>query len=451
MRKTSLNIAAGLSLASILLIMSVATAQTPELSPETSPSPSPAVSVSAVDEAAAALEQNRADLEAKQQEIKDLNGQITKLRSQHATTANEAAIIANQLSRLELGLKKAQLELKRTQLNIKAVERDRYKTADTVKSLSETIAARRAGLKEIIRLLYSREQTPLSRIFLQSGTLSGLLMERQQIKELQDKSMALVLELRQREGELKEQQQRLEEQAADLTHLAGLQSAQQADLNAQQQEQAVFLKAKRAEQVKFEQKIVEAEQARREIEQDVFTLKNAGVKLSLTQATDMAKLASKLTGVRAALLLGVLKVETNVGTNIGGGTFPDDMHPGSRDAFLRIAKKLGLDPYRTPISARPRSYQGWGGAMGPAQIMPATWETIEPRLVQLLGKALPNPYDMTDAFVATAVFLADRGATSRTGEYEAVNRYLAGPNWQRFTWYGDRVLAVAAEYEKTGL
>jgi hypothetical protein len=29
-----------------------------------------------------------------------------------------------------------------------------------------------------------------------------------------------------------------------------------------------------------------------------------------------------------------------------------------------------------------------------------------------------------------------------------VNRYLAGPNWQYFTWYGDRVLTVAKEYEK---
>jgi len=68
-----------------------------------------------------------------------------------------------------------------------------------------------------------------------------------------------------------------------------------------------------------------------------------------------------------------------------------------------------------------------------------------------MGKAAPNPYELTDAFVATALFLADRGATDRAKEYEAVNRYLAGPNWQRFTWYGDRVLAVAKEYEKEGL
>ena len=89
--------------------------------------------------------------------------------------------------------------------------------------------------------------------------------------------------------------------------------------------------------------------------------------------------------------------------------------------------------------------------MGPGQFMPATWETIEGRVAALSGKAQANPYELTDAFVATAIFLADRGATSQSQEYEAVHRYLAGPNWQRFTWYGDRVLAVAREYEKEGL
>jgi len=165
----------------------------------------------------------------------------------------------------------------------------------------------------------------------------------------------------------------------------------------------------------------------------------------------MAKFAGSVTGVRPALIMAVLKVETNVGTNLGSGVFPDDMHPGSRDAFLRITKKLGLDPQKAPISRRPRSMKGWGGAMGPAQVLPATWESIEGRIEQLMKKKPVNPYELSDAFVATAVFLADRGAANKANEYEAVNRYIAGPNWQYYTWYGDKVLAVAKEYEQQGL
>ncbi|MBI3251342.1 MAG: hypothetical protein HYZ62_00350, partial [Candidatus Andersenbacteria bacterium] len=151
------------------------------------------------------------------------------------------------------------------------------------------------------------------------------------------------------------------------------------------------------------------------------------------------------------LLLAVLKVESNLGANVGSGHYPDDMQPQSREAFLRITKSLGLDPLATPVSRRPKNYKGWGGAMGPAQIMPATWESIAPRLAQLLKKPVANPFELTDAFVATAVFLADRGAGSPALEYEAVNKYIAGPYWQYHTWYGDRVLAIAAEYAKQGL
>lgn len=88
--------------------------------------------------------------------------------------------------------------------------------------------------------------------------------------------------------------------------------------------------------------------------------------------------------------------------------------------------------------------------MGPGQIMPGTWERVEPTVARLMGKNTPSPFELSDAFVATAAILQGAGAASGN-EVEAVNRYFAGPNWQRFTWYGDRVLAVAKEYEARGL
>ena len=84
--------------------------------------------------------------------------------------------------------------------------------------------------------------------------------------------------------------------------------------------------------------------------------------------------------------------------------------------------------------------------MGPGQIMPGIWESIESEISNLTGNSLPSPYSLQDAFVGTAVILRNSGAAAGN-EYQAVNRYFAGGNWQRFTWYGDRVLAVAKEYE----
>lgn len=388
---------------------------------------------------------------AKQTEIAELNKKIEELSRQKDTTTHEASLIAAQVQRIKQQLEKAQLEITQTRRSIQDVAQQRTSTEQTVESLKNDLKDKREQLRSLIRLLYQREQVSLVAILLDQQSLSQALTERAAVEEIQDRSIATVKDLQAKETELRARQAELEQQQQDLQEFQQLLAAQEADLDARHDEQATFLSTKRSEQAKYEQRLKEAQDARQEIEQGLFQLKSSGVKLSLTEATDIARYASQLTGVRAAVLLAVLKVESNVGSNIGNGQFPDDMQPASREAFLRITAKLGLDPRTAPISARPRNYSGWGGAVGPAQIMPQTWETIEGRLSQLLKKPLPNPYELTDAFVATAIFLADRGATRPEGEQEAVGRYLAGPNWQRFTWYNDRVFAVAREYEKEGL
>lgn len=418
---------------------------------EVSPTPVVTEKATEIEAAVTELKKNQAELTSKKDEIAELDRKIKELNGKRDTTKAEADIINHQLSLLTSRLKEAQLELQQTQLNLRIVRQESVATGTNITTLQQDMEASKEELREILRLMYQHEHLSLMHVFFTRGSLSDLLAARAAYKQLQDQNIDLVNTLRERAEKLKQKQTELAEQQQDLGQLQELLASQQQNLNSQQVAQQQFLQAKRAQQLQYDQRLAEAKQAREEIARDVFTLKNAGVTLKLTEAKDMARYASKLTGVRAALLLGVLKVETNLGTNLGSGTYPDDMLPASREAFLRVTAKLGLDPKVAPISARPRSYQGWGGAMGPGQFMPDTWERIEQRVGELMHKNLPNPYELTDAFVATALFLADRGATTPAGEYEAVNRYLAGPNWQRFTWYGDRVLAVAEEYAKEGL
>ncbi len=409
------------------------------------------VEIKTVDEAVEKLTENQKKIQAKQEEIAALTQKIEELRGQRDSTATQADLIAAQLTRLTQQLQKAELELEKTQLNLRQVDAESKNTAKTIEEFEQQVIDKRQQLRALFRSLYEKEQESFLEMLLRSRSISDVLAERNAYEEVQQQTFSLVKQLQDQVTELEKEQVQLEEQRRELGQLSALLASQQAEVAENRAEQKQFLAAKRSEQLEYENLLAEAKQARQEIEQHVFTLKGSNIQLSLTTATDMAKLAGKLTGVRPALLLGVLKVESNLGNNIGGGKFPDDMQPQSREAFLRITSKLKLDPYTAPISARPRSYQGWGGAMGPAQIMPQTWETIEARVRSLMGKPLPSPYELTDAFVANAILLADKGAANPAQEYEAVNRYLAGPNWQRFTWYGDRVLAVAKEYEKDGI
>jgi len=397
-----------------------------------------------------ALPKTKEEIAAKEKEIADLDKKIRELKGQRDVTASEADIIAAQVEQLDGQLRKAQLELRATELTISKVQTERGDNEKTIEGLGTEIKQKRQQLEALLRSLYVQEQESVIRIFFSSLSFSEVLAQRAALSQLQEQTIKVVNEMKSQQADLEQKQQELAQQEQDLGQLQELLADQRNEIGYQQQEKNRFLQAKQNEQAQYENLIKEAQNARQEIEQQIFSLQSSGIEVSLNSAQDMANYAGKLTGVKPSLLMAVLKVESDVGNNIGSGKFPDDMQPASREPFLRITKKLGIDPYTAKIARRPASGKGWGGAIGPAQIMPATWEGIEPRLIQLTGKPTVNPYELADAFVATAIFLADRGATAPGGEREAVGRYIAGPNWQYYSWYIDKVMAVAAEYEKAG-
>ncbi|PIS17308.1 MAG: hypothetical protein COT59_01340 [Candidatus Nealsonbacteria bacterium CG09_land_8_20_14_0_10_42_14] len=188
------------------------------------------------------------------------------------------------------------------------------------------------------------------------------------------------------------------------------------------------------------------------------------------EALEIAKVVSSLTGVRPAFLLAVLTQESNIGSNVGqcylkdaatgngvrvNGTPISKVMKSSRDVqpFLQITQALGRDPFNTPVSCPIPSVGGYGGAMGPAQFIPSTWMIYKDRIAQLKGSAA-DPWNISDAFLAAAVYLSDVGATKKTHDYEwcAAVSYFSGScslsNQIRYEFYGDSVMAIAARYEQ---
>ena len=68
----------------------------------------------------------------------------------------------------------------------------------------------------------------------------------------------------------------------------------------------------------------------------------------------------------------------------------------------------------------------------------------------MLGRPA-DPFDIGDAFIASAVKLADAGAASRTeqAEWKAAMKYYAGGNWSNpaYRAYGDWIISKAREYQ----
>jgi membrane-bound lytic murein transglycosylase B len=62
--------------------------------------------------------------------------------------------------------------------------------------------------------------------------------------------------------------------------------------------------------------------------------------------------------------------------------------------------------------------------MGPAQFIPSTWKIFEKRLKALLGYEA-SPWEPRDAFMASAMYLTDLGATgtSTAAQHKAACKY----------------------------
>jgi membrane-bound lytic murein transglycosylase B len=186
-------------------------------------------------------------------------------------------------------------------------------------------------------------------------------------------------------------------------------------------------------------------------------------------ALKYAQNASSKTGVRPALILAILTQESNLGANVGscvitnissgetksvnsGKIFSNGIHPTRDLPLLRtILTELGRDPLTTKVSC-PLSI-GYGGAMGPAQFIPSTWNLISGQIASLTGEVTPDPWAPSDAIMALAILLKGDGADAGTftAEKNAACKYYSGRSCASGpgSTYGNQVMTKANTIQTT--
>jgi membrane-bound lytic murein transglycosylase B len=222
----------------------------------------------------------------------------------------------------------------------------------------------------------------------------------------------------------------------------------------------------KGKEAEYQRQLADKKKQAQEIRSRIFELIGVPDAPTFGEAVEIAKGASAQTGVRPALLLAVLTQESNLGKNVGqcyvkntatgegvsvrGASYRNVMKP-NRDVqpFLQITRELGRDPLQTPVSCPIPSVGGYGGAMGPAQFIPSTWMLFKPRLDGILGRSA-DPWNIKDAFLASALYLGDSGAAAQTydAEWCAAQKYFSGRCSTRYRFYGDSVMNLAARYER---
>lgn len=390
------------------------------------------------------LELKRQELEMLSSQIERYETSIKERQKQTKTLKRELAIIEERIEKIKLQIKESEAFIEELTLAIGIKKKE-------IEEREIQMAHQKTLLAQYLQLLYEYDQESVLETLLREERLSSFFERVNSIEKVQEDLAEALHRISVLKRELESQKEDLEGKKEEQSQLKLMRVLQKESLEEQEYQGKRLLILTRGQEERYQKLLTQTKELYSKISSQIFMLQSLGNPISFDEAVKEAKYASSLTGVRAAFLLGVLKVESNLGTNVGSGNWKVDMPPSHWDAFFEICKENNLDPSSMPVSKKPTYYRGWGGAMGPAQFMPKTWQGYKKRVVRLTRKTPANPWDLKDAMVAMALKLGDvRGVLEgeRNAEYKAAGLYFAGGNWRRFTWYSDQVMWYADMYEE---
>ncbi len=407
----------------------------------------------------AELERNLAAIEA---EIAEQQTLLEAKQRERVSLERDVAILTAKIEQAKLSIRARDLVIQRIAGEIRDKER-------TIGGLDEKLLREKQSLAQLIRKTNEIDGFTLAEIILGNENLSTLFEDLDRFDSIKAALRDSFVEIADTKAMTEAARDLLEEKQAEELELRRLQELQKRKIEEQEAERRRILAATRGVEEAYQRLILSKEKTAGEIRAELFALRGTAA-IPFGEALAHANAAAEKTGVRAAFLLGVIAEESNLGENVGQCILTNEPHKGDGkgintgryfrgvmkpdrdvDPFLRIAARLGINPYGQVVSCPP-SY-GYGGAMGPAQFIPSTWVLYEERIAKATGQVPPNPWDPRTAFMAAAILLADNGAARGTPAAErlAALRYFAG--WQNasrpaYAFYGEEVMELAAKYQR---
>jgi len=402
-------------------------------------------------------DQLRAELEKVEKEIQETSQTLSKQKANSAT-------IQYKVSELGSEINKAQKVINEKSNAISRLGGDIDIKEQTVAQLNIKMERSKDALAELLRTTNKFGDLTLPEIILAYDNLSDFFKVIDSLSVVQKSLDQLFDQIRELRGLTEEEKQKLEEKKIAEANAKAVVEKEKQQVAVKKNEQDSLLALSKNVEKTYEQLLAEKQAKASSIRSALFRLRDSS-NISFGEALDFANKASQRTGVRTAFILAILKQESNIGQNVGscvitdlnsgatkgvntGRMFLNGIHPTRDLATLQtIVNKLGRNPLDTRVSC-PLDV-GYGGAMGPSQFIPSTWNGYIARLQALFG-VYPDPWNAEHAITATGLFLADLGAASQTysAEQQAAGGYYAGGNWQTYgLGYASSVLAHAKEFQ----
>ncbi|MBI4920043.1 lytic murein transglycosylase [Candidatus Azambacteria bacterium] len=388
--------------------------------------------------------------DSRDDKIKQLEASIDRYSQQIQEKEQEAQSLANQIAIFDLQIKQAQAEIDATNLVIgRLTSAIREKENDIV--LQENEINRQNGiLAQYLRQAARNDAGSLLEFLLKNDKFSDFFGDLNYSSNIQSQIQDTLATIKDLKAKLVQEKEDLESDRAEQQQLKNMQNRQKAGLQNSKKQKQKLLDQTKGQEKSYQQLLSKAREDLDKIRNQPYDLA-MGFKMTFEEALKNATMASQLTGVRAAFLMAILKIESDWGGNVGKGNWKQDMAPRDFNAFQQITSLLGLNPDSTPVSKKP-SY-GWGGAMGPAQFIPTTWLLYADAVANLTGRRPASPWNIRDAFTACGLMLAQSDANKQTyaAESKAAKMYIAGSRWNTSLTariYSNNVMAAATKIQK---
>lgn len=373
-----------------------------------------------------------AQIEAELARLLDLQQQQKKTSG---TLKGDVDYLTSQINALKAKIKARVLAIAVLKVNISEKN-------TVINSLSSKIDREHASLGKLLRNTNEFDGENVVHLMLSDATVSDFYSDLESynsIKQAVEDSLGIVTTAKKQTEAAKADL--VTKQNAETDAKAQLESAQETVAKSEADKQQL-LNISKSQEATYAQLAAQKKAQADKIRAALFPLVGASQQIDFGTALKYANEVQSKTGIDPAFLLSILKQESNLGANVGqcyltdtttgagkgkntGTPFTNVMKPG-RDVgpFLDITGKLGINAYQTPVSCPIAGVAGYGGAMGPAQFIPSTWQLFIPRLQAALGH-YPNPWSPEDAFMASGLYLTDLGAigTSQSAQNTAACKY----------------------------
>ncbi len=407
---------------------------------------------------------------ALQQELAQVEAEQKQAAKELVLAQGKSASLARDIAVLDAKIRTAQLNIKAKNILIQSLGNDISEKVTEINQLEKRIIRSKDTLSQLLRKTNEIDDLSIPELILSRESVTELMNDFDTFGAVQEGLRSTFEQLKSDKASTTEEKEHLDARRnAELDARYEIQQ-QQKNIESNKVEQKQLLALSKGAEQSYTKLIADKQARAAQIRSALFSLRDAA-SIPFGQALQYATLASQKTGVRPAFILAIITQESNLGSNVGkcyvtnmqtgagvnaktGAMVSNVMSP-RRDVepFIQILKEIGGEPSKQVVSC-PFTI-GWGGAMGPAQFIASTWMLIKDRVANAVGvSGMPDPWNPAHAFMASAIYLGDLGASNHTytSERNAACKYYSGRACGLVTGnttYGNSVVALADKIQRT--